>query len=45
MCVWGKQVKKKEGGTADRKGEGRKEGRDRMKKRGGSTREGEEKEI
>lgn len=45
MCVWGKQVKKKEAGTADRKGEGRKEGRDRMKKRGGSTREGEEKEI
>lgn len=45
MCVWGKQVKKKEGGTADRKGEGRKKGRDRMKKREGSIRGGEEKEI
>lgn len=38
-------MKKKEGGTADRKGKGRKKGRERMKKRGGSTREGEEKEI
>ena len=38
-------MKNKEGGTADRKGEGRKKGRDRMKKREGSTREGEEKEI